>query len=189
MKYIIVIINNLLEVALKIAQVVFTGLLVRYFQNPERDMREGFMYAGLLALSCYMHATVHHHIFWPSVRSGMRIRSGLTGLIYRKSLSLPAADSLSTGEIVNMLSNDVQTFEYAAPFVAYVFTVPIEIAAVTYFLVREIGWATFAGFAAFAVLFPIQAFFGKYFAVYRDKVVKYRDERVSTVADICSEFS
>lgn len=111
------------------------------------------------------------------------MRIAFIALIYRKLLSLSTAHTASGGFIVNMVSNDVQRFEDAAPFATYIWLGPVEILLSTYFMYTQISYGAFSAVGALFLLIPLQTYFAKLFAVLRRKSVKLRDERIRGVAD------
>ncbi|RUS29225.1 ABC transporter transmembrane region-domain-containing protein [Jimgerdemannia flammicorona] len=154
-----------------------------------------------LSIVGMIHATAHHHFFWPGMRTGMQIRVGLIALMYRKCLTLSSSSTVSTGAIVNMISNDVQTFENAAPFANYIWLGPLEAALVIYFLYSYIGPSCFAGLSALFLLIPVQGLFAKQFGrkwshtghvfwSYIQKISAYipslltNDDRVRSLSDV-----
>ncbi|KAF9095951.1 hypothetical protein BGX23_012309 [Mortierella sp. AD031] len=143
-------------------------------------------YAVGLFLVTLFHGTMHHHYFFPTMRTGLWIRQSVISLMYRKCLALSTSSSIATGTIVNLISNDVQPFENTTPFMLYAIIGPLEMIAVMYFLWNEIGVACLSGLLVFALLLPIQTYFSRHFATIRTKTVNARDERIRTLSDVFS---
>jgi hypothetical protein len=109
----------LVESIVKVAEAVFLGLLVSFFQDPtSQNPINGWLYALGLTLLVSAHGILHHILFFTSMRVGMRIRVGFVAFLYKKALRLPAS-AFPPGELVNLVSNDVQTFESGAPFLYF----------------------------------------------------------------------
>lgn len=72
----------------------------------------------------------------------------LIALVYRKSLLLDSASFLSvtTGQVVNLISNDAFKFEQASIFVHFLWNAPVELCVALYLLWQEIGPASLMGF-------------------------------------------
>ncbi|ORZ09044.1 P-loop containing nucleoside triphosphate hydrolase protein [Lobosporangium transversale] len=160
------------------------GFVIRFFDDPNMSMGEGMAYAIGLFLVTLFHGTMHHHYFFPTMRTGLWIRQSLISLMYRKCLTLSTSSSIATGTVVNLISNDVQPFENATPFMLYAIIGPIEMAVVMYFLWREINVACLSGLLVFAILVPIQTYFSRQFARIRIKTVDARDDRIRTLSDV-----
>ncbi|RUP45488.1 hypothetical protein BC936DRAFT_148109 [Jimgerdemannia flammicorona] len=49
-------------------------------ENDLQELRQGYLLAMGLSIVGMIHATAHHHFFWPGMRTGMQIRVGLIGM-------------------------------------------------------------------------------------------------------------
>ncbi|KAF9932112.1 hypothetical protein FBU30_008926 [Linnemannia zychae] len=183
--------TGILESVCKISEAILMGYVIRFFDvtGPNQQpipTSTGMAYAIGLFLVTLFHGTMHHHYFFPTMRTGLWIRQSVISLMYRKCLALSTSSSIATGTIVNLISNDVQPFENTTPFMLYAIIGPLEMIAVMYFLWKEIGVACLAGLLVFALLLPIQTYFSRHFATIRTKTVNARDERIRTLSDVFS---
>ncbi|ORY02314.1 P-loop containing nucleoside triphosphate hydrolase protein [Basidiobolus meristosporus CBS 931.73] len=133
-----------------------------------------------------VHAVIPHHFYFAALRTGLNMRMSLIALMYRKCMSLSMTSSISTGAVINLISNDVQPFENAAPIATWAIIGPLQTIAIIVVLYREIGPSVFAGLGAFVVLLPLQAYFAKRFSRMREETVTHRDERIRTLSDTLS---
>ena len=85
-----------------------------------------------------------------------------------------------------MVSNDVQRFEDAAPFIHFLWLGPVEVILSTYFIWLQISWAAFAAVGALLLLIPIQGWFAGKFGKIRKETVMHRDDRVRSISDLFS---
>ncbi|GJJ70301.1 ATP-binding cassette, subfamily C (CFTR/MRP), member 4 [Entomortierella parvispora] len=178
--------TGVLESVCKISEAILMGYVIRFFDNTDIPTSQGMTYAVALFLVTLFHGTMHHHYFFPTMRTGMWVRQSLISLMYRKCLTLSTSSSIATGTVVNLISNDVQPFENATPFMLYALIGPVEMAFVMYFLWKEIEVACLSGLLVFAILMPVQTFFSRHFATIRGKTVNARDERIRTLSDVFS---
>ncbi|KAF8936493.1 hypothetical protein BGZ58_004095 [Dissophora ornata] len=176
--------TGILESICKISEAILMGYVIRFFDFPDTPTSQGMAYAIGLFLVTLFHGTMHHHYFFPTMRTGMWIRQSLISLMYRKCLTLSTSSSIATGTVVNLISNDVQPFENATPFMLYAIIGPLEMIFVMYFLWKEIEVACLSGLLVFVILMPIQSFFSRHFATIRNKTVNARDERIRTLSDV-----
>ncbi|KAI1315767.1 hypothetical protein EDD11_000370 [Mortierella claussenii] len=176
--------TGILESVCKISEAILMGYVIRFFDTPDVPISKGMAYAIGLFLVTLFHGTMHHHYFFPTMRTGVWIRQSVISLMYRKCLTLSTSSSIATGTVVNLISNDVQPFENATPFMLYAIIGPLEMIAVMYFLWQEIQVACLSGLLVFALLMPIQTFFSRHFATIRGKTVNARDERIRTLSDV-----
>ncbi|KAF7241984.1 Multidrug resistance-associated protein 4 [Varanus komodoensis] len=108
---------TLIEETLKVIQPIFLGMIIRYFENVGSvdENALNYAYASAAALSvCTLILAVTHHLYFYHVQcAGMRLRIAMCHMIYRKALRLSntAMGKTTTGQIVNLLSNDVNKFD------------------------------------------------------------------------------
>jgi ATP-binding cassette subfamily C (CFTR/MRP) protein 4 len=182
--YIIAGIFTFLEMLFMISLGFLLGSLLKWFQEARTDSTLGYYYASSIAFCSLSHGILHHVIFFMTLRLGMRIRIGLIAAIYQKCLSLPLANSQSSGLIVNLISNDVQRFEDLTPFGNFLWVVPLQIIISVVMIYREIGWICLAPMTALILLVPMQGVFGTKFGKFRKSAVEYRDGKIKSVSDM-----
>ena len=167
----------------KIAQAVALGLLIESF---EQDNGSGYQWASVIVLGALALLSEHHHSFFITWRKGMRIRIAAIGAIYYKSQRLSSTHqdtSANYGQIMNLVSNDVERFLLAALFISYLIWAPLQSIAILY-----VGWSLMGpSFAAgFLLLFvgfiPLQVFLSHRFIYYRGKIAGITDSRVNFVS-------
>jgi hypothetical protein len=122
------------EDSTRIVQPLLLLLLVRDLRNYDvggdavPPAWRAYVYAVLLALFGVLQVFLHHILFFRSMRAGWQLRSATIGLINRKVLRLKgsALADTSTGQIVNLVSNDVWRFDLACTFGAFLIVAPLE---------------------------------------------------------------
>ncbi|KAJ3055696.1 Multidrug resistance-associated protein 4 [Rhizophlyctis rosea] len=119
-----------------------------------------------------------------SVRIGVHLRTAFIVTIYRKCLSLSLSHTSSTGYILNLISNDVQRFEDAAPFAHYIWVGPVHLFLVMYFVYNNLGAAGFASIGVLMAFIPMQAWFASIFRGLRILTSRWRDERIKSGSDM-----
>uniref|UniRef100_A0A8C2IMT6 ATP-binding cassette, sub-family C (CFTR/MRP), member 4 n=1 Tax=Cyprinus carpio TaxID=7962 RepID=A0A8C2IMT6_CYPCA len=176
---------------IKVIQPVFLGKLILYFEsyNPDNaELYEAYGYAAGVSLSTLGLALLHHLYFYHVQRAGMKIRIAMCHMIYRKALCLSATamGQTTTGQIVNLLSNDVNKFDEVTIFLHFLWVAPLQAAAVIGLLWQEIGASCLAGMAVLFFLMPLQTIFGKLFSKYRSKTAAFTDSRIRTMNEVVS---
>ncbi|CAG5017723.1 unnamed protein product [Parnassius apollo] len=178
------------ECGIRIAQPVFLGKLVEYYGPEQNTMkpREAFLYAGAVILCSALNVFVTHPYMMAILHMGMKFRVACCSLIYRKSLRLSktALGETTVGQVVNLLSNDVNRFDVAIIFLHYLWIGPLATVIVAYFMWLEIGWAAVVGVGFMLAFIPLQAYFGKRTSVLRLKTALRTDERVRLMNEILS---
>uniref|UniRef100_A0A3Q0SPS2 ATP-binding cassette, sub-family C (CFTR/MRP), member 4 n=1 Tax=Amphilophus citrinellus TaxID=61819 RepID=A0A3Q0SPS2_AMPCI len=111
---------------------------------------------------------------------------GLFTLIEALHLSSSAIGKTTTGQIVNLLSNDVNKFDEVTIFLHYLWVGPFQAAAVVALLWYEIGPSCLAGMGVLLILMPAQSMFGRLFSKFRSKTAVLTDSRIRTMNEVVS---
>ncbi|XP_035420768.1 ATP-binding cassette sub-family C member 4 isoform X1 [Cygnus atratus] len=190
--YLVFGIFTMIEETLKIVQPIFLGKIINYFENydPSDEVALNFAYCYAAALSvCTLILAIMHHLYFYHVqRAGMKLRVAMCHMIYRKALRLSnvAMAKTTTGQIVNLLSNDVNKFDQVTIFLHFLWAGPIQAVAVTVLLWMEIGPSCLAGMAVLIILLPIQTCIGRLFSSLRSKTAAFTDVRIRTMNEVIS---
>lgn len=179
-----------MECGIRIAQPVFLGKLVEYY-SPENNtikQNEAYVYAVAVVLCSALNVFFVHPYMMAILHMGMKFRVACCSLIYRKSLRLSktALGETTVGQVVNLLSNDVNRFDVAIIFLHYLWIGPLATVIITYFMWLEIRWAAVVGVAFMLAFIPLQAYLGKRTSVLRLKTALRTDERVRLMNEILS---
>ncbi|KAM3966828.1 LOW QUALITY PROTEIN: putative multidrug resistance-associated protein lethal(2)03659 [Aphomia sociella] len=179
-----------MECGIRIAQPVFLGKLVEYYSPGGNTIErsEAYFYAGAVVLCSALNVFVVHPYMMAILHMGMKFRVACCSLIYRKSLRLSktALGETTVGQVVNLLSNDVNRFDVAIIFLHYLWIGPLATVIITYFMWLEISWAAVVGVAFMLAFIPLQAYLGKRTSVLRLKTALRTDERVRLMNEILS---
>uniref|UniRef100_A0A667ZNZ1 Cystic fibrosis transmembrane conductance regulator n=1 Tax=Myripristis murdjan TaxID=586833 RepID=A0A667ZNZ1_9TELE len=183
---------TLIEEVIKVIQPVFLGKLIQYFESYQPDdisaLHKALGYAAGMSLSSMSLAVIHHLYFYHVQRAGMKIRVAMCHMIYRKALCLSSAamGKTTTGQIVNLLSNDVNKFDEVTIFLHFLWVGPLQAAAVVGLLWIEIGPSCMAGMVVLIFLMPMQTMFGRLFSKFRTKTAVLTDSRIRTMNEVVS---
>nr|XP_046237998.1 ATP-binding cassette sub-family C member 4-like isoform X2 [Scatophagus argus] len=183
---------TLIEEVIKVIQPVLLGKMINYFENydPEnmKALYKTLGYAAGLSLCTIGLALLHHLYFYHVQRAGMKIRVAMCHMIYKKALCLSssAMGKTTTGQIVNLLSNDVNKFDAVTIFLHFLWVGPLQAAAVVGLLWVEIGPSCLAGMGVLMFLMPVQTMFGRLFSKFRSKTASLTDSRIRTMNEVVS---
>ncbi|XP_062563901.1 probable multidrug resistance-associated protein lethal(2)03659 [Armigeres subalbatus] len=172
----------------RIFQPLCLGGLVSYFAPGQTTIskEEAYGYAGGIVLCSLLPVMIFHHYILYIFQIGMKIRVACCSLMYKKALRITKAagtDGL-TGQVINLMSNDVSNFDTAVGFVQDIWKGPIELLVLGFFIYREIGVAGLIGIAFLLSFIPLQAWVGKKAASYRLKTATRTDRRVRFMNEI-----
>ncbi|XP_027711485.1 multidrug resistance-associated protein 4 [Vombatus ursinus] len=188
--YLILGLFTLIEESTKIVQPIFLGKIIEYFEHydPHDNVALNWAYGYAVALSiCTLVLAILHHLYFYHVQcAGMKLRVAMCHMIYRKALRLSnaAMGKTTTGQIVNLLSNDVNKFDQVTVFLHFLWAGPIQAIAVTALLWLEIGVSCLAGMAVLLILLPLQSCFGKLFSSFRSQTAAFTDVRIRTMNEV-----
>lgn len=141
----------------------------------------------LILLSTIVIITVHPYVFCTQ-HTGMKVRVACCHLIYRHSLKLSnaAIGQTTVGQMVNLLSNDVNRFDVALNYIQYLVIAPLQaIIAVTVLSTMYLGfYSTAAGSVLLLLYIPFQSLMGRWFGKLRETTAAKTDERIRLMNEI-----
>jgi ATP-binding cassette, subfamily C (CFTR/MRP), member 4 len=103
----------------------------------------------------------------------MQLRIATVAAIYSKSLRLSSIGgslSTSSGQLVNLASNDVERFLFGSLFLPYLFWGPLEAIVILIIGILRIGPSFAAGYAVLFIFVPLQFVLSNQFATIRSQV-------------------
>ncbi|XP_027849228.2 ATP-binding cassette sub-family C member 4-like [Aphis gossypii] len=183
----------IVELVLRMLQPLFIGGLLSYFNpnnlsNNTHNIDYAYMYATFLSLNMLVTLVMYHAIQIEILHSGMKMRIACCSMIFKKALRLSktALGETTAGQVVNLLSNDVNRFDSVVIFLHYLWIGPLQTLIITYFLWQEIGVSSIVGVATLLLVIPLQGWIGKKISEYRLNTANRTDERVRLMNEIIS---
>ncbi|XP_060989038.1 ATP-binding cassette sub-family C member 4-like isoform X3 [Dama dama] len=179
-----------LEEGTRVVQPIFLGKMISYVENSDSTdsvtLQEAYAYATVLSTCVLVWAVLHHLYFYHIQRVGMRLRVAMCHMIYRKALRLSssALGKTTTGQIVNLLSNDVNRLDQVTMFLHYLWVGPLQAIIVTALLWMEVGMSCLAGMAILVVILLLQSCVWKLSSSLWSKTAALTDNRIQTISEI-----
>uniref|UniRef100_A0A8C4NTD4 Multidrug resistance-associated protein 4 n=1 Tax=Dicentrarchus labrax TaxID=13489 RepID=A0A8C4NTD4_DICLA len=177
---------------IKVIQPLLMWKIIQYFESydpeDERSLIMAYGYAAAMSLSAFGLTILQHLYYYHVQRTGMKIRVAVCHMIYRKALGL-SSESMgrtTTGQIVNLLSNDVNHFDEITLNLHYLWVGPLQAVVIILLLWYEIGPSCLAGVAGIALMLPVQTWFGKLFGIFRSKTAVLTDNRIRIMNEVVS---
>ncbi|KAI1287408.1 ATP-binding cassette sub-family C member 4 [Halotydeus destructor] len=182
------ILGVVLEIGLRAFQPLVIGQVVLYFTDKSIDQSTARLCAAGIVVMSLITVTVQHPFMLGRVRVGMRMRVGLSTLVYDKCLKLSksALTKTAVGQIVNHLSNDVNRFDEFCMFVGYLVLAPVQTAIVVIILWSYLGASVLVGIGILLLFIVCQAGMGKLFAIFRRRTAGCSDRRIRLMNEIIS---
>eukprot|EP00079_Xenopus_tropicalis_P030763 XP_012826972.1 PREDICTED: canalicular multispecific organic anion transporter 2 isoform X2 [Xenopus tropicalis] len=162
------------------------SILITFIKNKDAPSWWGFCIAVLMFLTSLVQTLILHQHFQYCFVTGMRLRSAITGIIYRKSLVITnsAKRSSTVGEVVNLMSVDAQRFQDLTTFLNMLWSAPLQICLALYFLWQALGPSVLAGVAVMVLLIPINAFIAMKTRAFQVEQMQYKDSRIKLMNEI-----
>lgn len=162
-------------------------MLVAFVDNGE-EMWKGVTYVVLLLATGVLQSVFLGQYFHRMFRIGMRTKATIMSAIYRKALlvSNSARKESTVGEIVNLMSVDVQNIAELIPFVNLLWSAPFQIGLSLYFLWQTLGYSVLAGVALLVCLVPINTFISSRVKMLQMSQMQTKDHRVKLMNEVLS---
>ncbi|CAG2100360.1 unnamed protein product [Medioppia subpectinata] len=178
------------ECIVRIGQPLLLGFVIDYFRGANYlSYQHACMAAGGIVVCSALYITLHHPCLMRNLQVGMRLRNACTTLMYQKCLKLSQSSLAKTtvGQIINIMSNDVNRFDEFAISMTCVIVGPIQAVLVIYLTWTFcLGISTVVGLGLFVLYIPFQLIMGKLFSRFRQKTAKLTDARLRLMNEIIS---
>jgi ATP-binding cassette subfamily C (CFTR/MRP) protein 4 len=179
------------ESVVRVLQPIAMGYLVVYLDDYQKSQDKSFLdyfhiSGALICLLGIIYVFLYHPYFFKMTRKGMQLRIACCNLIYRKALRLSrkALGRTTVGQMVNLLSNDVNRFDNSLIFIPFIVTAPIQTIVTIAYLYYFLEWTVFVGCSVLIVYLPFQTFMGRLFSGLRAKTAILTDERIRLMNEI-----
>jgi ATP-binding cassette subfamily C (CFTR/MRP) protein 1 len=190
-KVIVAIILYVISALLTFVPVLILNDLVRFFESG-RPLNDAGTYVhpwvevvamGVLPFFVSLLQTRHQAIM---AHCAVFVRTAVSTMLYRKSLRVSAAGraKTSTGQIVNMMSNDTTQLQRFLQFAGMTMVAPLQIIISLVLIYGQVGNATWVGVGFMLFLMPINVVVFSTVSKMRRKVLKYSDLRVKMMNEI-----
>ncbi|CAH1159391.1 unnamed protein product [Phaedon cochleariae] len=149
----------------------------------------GYLLAMASIVLAFLIMLIYHQTSLGCQRVGMRVRIACCSLIYRKILKLSQCSigQTASGQVVNLMSNDVQRFDTASLYLHYIWVIPIMYASAFYIMYNIIGVAALVPMLAMIIQsVPLQGYLSRVQGVLRFKIALRTDHRVKLMSEIVS---
>ena len=119
------------------------------------------------------------------MRMGWQWKTATTGMIFNSLFKLKGINTVGTGKLVNLISNDVAKFEEFAIMAPFLFISMFELAAILIVLIFQLNIASaFAGIGITIMFIPIQIVLAKLFAKRRTNTAHQTDLRIRYTSEL-----
>lgn len=161
-------------------------LIIAFTADPAEPLWKGIFFAVLIfVISCVQTLSLSQY-FYKMYVIGLWLRTSLISAIYRKSLrvSTTAKKEITTGEVVNLMSVDVQRIMEMTPYINMLWSAPLQIAGAIFFLWQQLGPSVLAGLLVMILLVPLNGMIAAKSRQYQILQMKHKDQRVKVMNEI-----
>ncbi|SPP86205.1 probable multidrug resistance-associated protein lethal(2)03659 isoform X4 [Drosophila guanche] len=169
---------------------ILAGLISEFSQHGEdsSDSLAAQLYALALIMCVLASVLLTHPYMLGMMHLAMKMRVAVSCAIYRKALRLSrtAMGDTTIGQVVNLLSNDLNRFDRALIHLHFLWLAPLELLIAAYFLYQQIGPASFFGIGILVLYLPLQTYLSKVTSTLRLQTALRTDQRVRMMNEIIS---
>ncbi|CAG2111667.1 unnamed protein product, partial [Medioppia subpectinata] len=150
----------------------------------------GYLYALAMFASLVLASVLNIHYKSRQDLLFMKIKTCVTSALYEKSLRLSSAgrQDFSTGDIVNLITADMNHLIEFFYFLNNLWLSPVTIIIATCLLWAQLGAATLAGVAIMVLVVPINSYLMTREHQLWAKLPEYKDKRVSAITEIINNI-
>ncbi|ELK30420.1 Cystic fibrosis transmembrane conductance regulator [Myotis davidii] len=157
----------------KAVQPLLLGRIIASYDPDNKVERSIAIYLGIgLCLLFILRTLLLHPAIFGLHHIGMQMRIALFSLIYKKTLKLSSRvlDKISIGQLVSLLSNNLNKFDEGLALAHFVWIAPLQVTLLMGLLWELLQASAFCGLAFLIVLSIFQAFLGRMMMKYRSEL-------------------
>nr|UOU03334.1 ATP-binding cassette subfamily C1-1 [Brachionus rubens] len=160
--------------------------LINFVSNDKYPKLVGYFFAILLFIRLIILSLCQNHNFNYAFLAGVRTRSALMNLIYKKSLRLSTESrrKATTGEILNLMQVNTHIFVELSMYGHQLWSGPIKVILSSVILWFYLGPAVFAGLGAMAVLVPLNSIFMGHYSKAETRKLKFKDSKMKILNEV-----
>ncbi|NXA52285.1 MRP1 protein, partial [Nothocercus julius] len=166
------------------------SLFLEFIEDQDAPNWHGYFYAFTLFLLACLQTLFEQRYMYVCLVLGLRLKTAVTGLVYRKILVMSNASrkAAAVGEIVNLVSVDVQKLMDLIIYFNGTWLAPIRIIICFVFLWQLLGPSALTSIAVFLLLLPLNFVITKKRSQFQEAQMKYKDERAKLTNAILSDI-
>lgn len=167
-----------------VGPIVFMRKLLEFCEEENPLWWNGVIYAIGFALMELCRVMFFAVAWGTSYRTGIRLRSGLMTMLYRKVMRLPNLGDKSIGELINLFSNDSQRiYEFATMGPMIIGGVIVAIIG-TIYIIYMLGPHALLGMTIFVLSYPLQYAVSSANGYLRRRTIVITDQRVRLMSEL-----
>uniref|UniRef100_A0A803T3A8 ATP-binding cassette sub-family C member 6 n=1 Tax=Anolis carolinensis TaxID=28377 RepID=A0A803T3A8_ANOCA len=165
------------------------SVFLDFISAPEAPSWKGYFYAAAMFLLACLQTLFEQQYMYMCLVLGVRLKTAITGLVYRKVIMSNAAKKEATvGEIVNLVSVDVQKLMDLIIYFNGTWLAPIRIVICFVFLWQLLGPSALMAVVVFLFLLPLNFVIAKKRTQFQEAQMAHKDSRAKLTSAILSDI-
>ncbi|KAG8058732.1 hypothetical protein GUJ93_ZPchr0002g24629 [Zizania palustris] len=159
---------------------------VDYINGSPRSPKKGYILVLIFGVAQFIEGLSSRHLLFRSQQVGVRVRSALVSVIYKKGLSLSSQSrqSSSSGEVINAVSIDAERVADFNWSMHELWLFPVQIILALLILYSTLGLAAFAALGATVLTMLANIPLGRIEQNYQEKIMNARDARMRALSEM-----
>uniref|UniRef100_A0A4W6G231 ATP binding cassette subfamily C member 12 n=1 Tax=Lates calcarifer TaxID=8187 RepID=A0A4W6G231_LATCA len=180
-----VMIGILAMVAVFLGPAVLVYKILTYVEDPgTSSVTYGVGLSLGLFTSEFFKAFLMSLLWAVSLRTAVRLKGAFSSMAFQKVISLRAHSNISTGEMINVLTNDGHRLFEAVLFGSFMLAVPVLLIVCIVYACFVLGYTALTGVGTYLIFIPVQVFIN----IFRWKAMLLTDSRVRTMNEILNSI-
>lgn len=165
---------------------VLVNVLLQFIENKDSEFEPGLLLVMALFMTIILENVLFHQQQSMCLAAGIRMRSSLINLIYKKSLRLStqARRTATTGEIVNLMQVNTQVFYDFMANVQMASSIPVQLIFSVTLLYWFMGAAVLASIGTILCLVPCLLLLTKALERAESSKLKLKDSRLKLINEV-----
>ncbi|XP_054524925.1 ATP-binding cassette sub-family C member 6 isoform X3 [Pan troglodytes] len=162
------------------------SLFLEFIGDPKPPAWKGYLLAVLMFLSACLQTLFEQQNMYRLKVLQMRLRSAITGLVYRKVLALSSGSrkASAVGDVVNLVSVDVQRLTESVLYLNGLWLPLVWIVVCFVYLWQLLGPSALTAIAVFLSLLPLNFFITKKRNHHQEEQMRQKDSRARLTSSI-----
>ncbi|XP_069832560.1 cystic fibrosis transmembrane conductance regulator isoform X2 [Dendropsophus ebraccatus] len=174
------------EVTKAVQPLLLGRIIASYDESNTLERSIAYYLAVGLSLLFAVRMLLLHPAIFGLHRIGMQMRIAMFSLIYKKTLKLSSKvlDKISTGQLVSLLSNNLNKFDEGLALAHFVWIAPLQVILLMGLIWDLLQASAFCGLGFLVILALFQAWLGRRMMKYRDRRAGKINERLVITSEI-----
>ncbi|XP_040267378.1 cystic fibrosis transmembrane conductance regulator isoform X1 [Bufo bufo] len=174
------------EVTKAVQPLLLGRIIASYDESNTLERSIAYYLAIGLSLLFVVRMLLLHPAIFGLHRIGMQMRIAMFSLIYKKTLKLSSKvlDKISTGQLVSLLSNNLNKFDEGLALAHFVWIAPLQVILLMGLIWDLLQASAFCGLGFLVILALFQAWLGRRMMTYRDRRAGKINERLVITSEV-----